>query len=208
MKDYIKIYKDAERRFMSVEPIEIEERTEGENKRSITGYAAVFNKDSEDFGGWIERIAPGAFDDVVNDPAAILFNHDPNLVLARNGITATITQDSKGLKYRFDAPNTTLGNDLLELIRTKTIQGSSFAFTIKEQKWMEPDNKKEPAIRTITKVERLYDVSPVTYPAYPDTMVALRSKPNFVDENKAKEELREIAMKQIQYELLKLKNSI
>lgn len=200
MKDYIK--KDAERRFYS-EPIGLEERAE--NKRSITGYAAVFNRDSEDLGGFVERIAPGAFDEVLNDPAMVLFNHDPNLPLAKNGVTAKLTVDERGLKYSFDAPNTSLGNDLLELIRSKTIDKSSFAFTVREQKWAEPDNKKDPAIRTITKIERLYDVSPVTYPAYTDTTVAQRTRP--VDDKEAKKEAKRLR-KQVEYEygLFKLKH--
>ena len=196
MKDYISKFKDAERRFMS-EPIEVRD---GENKRTITGYAAVFNKDSEDFGGWTERIAPGAFDDVLSDPAMVLFNHDPNLVLARNGVNATLSVDEVGLKYTFDSPNTTLGNDLLELIRTKTVSQSSFAFTTKEVKWDEAASKEENALRTIMKVERLYDVSPVTYPAYPDTTVAQRSKPEI-----KKEESSDNAI-QIEWDLFKLKN--
>ncbi len=195
--------KEIERRFIS-EPIEIEERAE--SKRSITGYAAMFNKDSEDFGGWIERIAPGAFDEVMNDPAAVLFNHDPNLILARNGVTATLEVDSKGLKYRFDAPDTQLGNDLLYLIRNKTIDKSSFAFTTKEVKWSEPDNKKDPAVRTIMKVERLYDVSPVTYPAYPDTSVAQRDFSGINAEHEKKEleeKTRAAKMRQIKHAIRK-----
>jgi len=199
-KDYIHKFENAERRFLG-EPIELRE----EGSRTITGYAAVFNKDSEDMGGWVERIAPGAFDDVLSDPAMVLFNHDPNLVLARNGVNATLSVDEVGLKYSYEAPNTTLGNDVLELVRTKTIDKSSFAFTVKEQVRSAPENKGDKAIRTITKVARLYDVSPVTYPAYPDTTVGQRC----FDMDKREEELRDVAIKTIELELdlFKLKNN-
>ena len=198
-KDYISKYDNAERRFLG-EPIELRDAT----TRTITGYAAVFNKDSEDMGGWIERIAPGAFDDVLSDPAMVLFNHDPNLVLARNGVNATLSVDDVGLRYTFESPNTTLGNDLLELVRTKTLDKSSFAFTVKEQLRTMPENKGDMAIRTITKVARLYDVSPVTYPAYPDTTVAQRS---FDEDRDAMQVELDIKRKQIELDLFKLKHN-
>lgn len=165
--DYIIEFKNAERRFVNSEI-----RMREEDSRTITGYAAVFNRDSEDFGGWVERIDPSAFNDVLEDDALALFNHDPNLVLARNKVNMALSVDMVGLRYEFDAPNTTVGNDLIENIRNGNIKQSSFAFTTKEVKWYEPKNGN--AVRTIMKVERLYDVSPVTYPAYPDTTVALR----------------------------------
>ena len=68
MKDYIKNINEGERRFFA-EPVAFEKREDGEDENVIEGYAAVFNKDSEDFGGWHERIAPGAFSDVLKDNA-------------------------------------------------------------------------------------------------------------------------------------------
>ena len=161
-----------ERRFFS-SPVNFETREGKSDDNVITGYAAVFNKDSEDFGGWIERIAPGAFDGVLNDDAVALFNHDPNQVLGRNGKNVTITQDGNGLMYRVKLPNTSLANDLRQLIKDEIISQSSFAFTVQDQSW--EHKKDKPSIRTIKKVQRLYDVSPVTYPAYPDTSIATRS---------------------------------
>jgi hypothetical protein len=172
IKDYIQnIDNAAERRFYTED---IELREEGES-RKIRGYAAVFNKESEDFGWFVERVAPGAFDDVLNDDVVALFNHDPNFPLARKNAGLTIGVDKKGLWYEFDAPDTTVGNDLLKNIRAKIIRQSSFAFTIAEESWDYKEKDKGPNVRTIKKVKRLYDVSPVTYPAYPDTTVAARS---------------------------------
>lgn len=171
-KDYIKnIGEKCERRFYQSEL-----RAPDKESRTVEGYAAVFNSDSEImWGSWVERIAPGAFSEVLKDNAVALFNHDPNLILARNGVTMTITEDAKGLKYRFEAPNTTAGNDLLENLRNGNVNQSSFAFTVKEEDWQESTERSKPSVRTIKKVERLYDVSPVTYPAYPDTSVGQRS---------------------------------
>ena len=175
MKDYVKgLSPNAERRFIS-EPVGFEKREEGVDENVIEGYAAVFNKDSEDFGGWIERIAPNAFSDVLNDNAVALFNHDMNYVLGRNGVNVKISQDDTGLKYTIKLPDTSFAKDLRQLIKEGIIHQSSFAFTVKEQRWSKPAKEGERHVRTIEKVARLYDVSPVTTPAYPDASVGARS---------------------------------
>jgi HK97 family phage prohead protease len=184
MKDYIKtLSPNAERRFVS-EPVQF--RAEDEN--IIEGYAAVFNKPSQDFGGWNERIAPGAFADVLTDDAVALFNHDMNYVLGRNGVNVTLSEDERGLKYTVKLPDTSFAKDLRNLIKDGIIHQSSFAFTVKEQEWKHSDKREEPSVRTIKKVKRLYDVSPVTTPAYPDATVGARS----FAETKPKEEQEEI----------------
>ncbi len=203
MKDYIENIEKVERRFLTVEL-----RTSKES-RVVEGYAATFNNDSEMFyGSWVERIAPGAFDTVLKDDAVALFNHDPNLILARNGVNMTLSQDERGLKYTFEAPNTTAGNDLLENLRNGNVKQSSFAFSVGEEKWTYSEEKGKPSIRTITKVERLYDVSPVTYPAYPDTTVGQRSFEGIKNELDTKikaENERAIKHRQIQHALTKMK---
>lgn len=197
MKDYIKTINDsAERRFFS-EPVGFETREDGEDQNVIEGYAAVFNKDSEDFGGWHERIAPGAFSDVLKDNAVALFNHDMNLVLGRNGVNLTLSEDGTGLKYRVKLPDTQLGRDTRQLIKDKIISQSSFAFTVQEQEWRHSKDEKEPSVRTIKKIKRLYDVSPVTSPAYPDATVGARS----FEANKPKEEKPEETMTADEMEL-------
>lgn len=174
--------------------IELRKKDDGSESRTIRGYAAVYNKDSQNFGPFIERIAPGAFDDVLNDDVVALFNHDPNLPLARSGAGLTLGSDDTGLYYEFDAPNTTIGSDLLENVRSGVIKQSSFAFTVKEQKRTVRNG--QPDLRTIIKVERLYDVSPVTYPAYPDTTVASRYfKQMTADNSKDLQEMDTINMK-------------
>lgn len=173
MKDYIKnTDPTAERRFFT-EPVGFEERDGVKDENIIEGYAAVFNKDSVDFGGWHERIAPGAFTGVTKDDAVALFNHDMNLVLGRNKVNVTISQDDTGLKYKIKLPDTSLARDLKQLVKEGIIHQSSFAFTVAEQEWKH--SEKAPSVRMITKIKRLYDVSPVTSPAYPDATVGARS---------------------------------
>ena len=150
----------------------------GEESRKVVGYAAVYDSDSEEMWGFRERIAPGAFENALGDDVRALFNHDANMLLARTKSgTLKLSSDEKGLKYEFEAPKTTAGNDLLEMLKRGDVSQSSFAFTVDEERWDEKTGQKP--LRTIVKVKRLYDVSPVTYPAYPDTTVAARSLEQF-----------------------------
>lgn len=206
MKDYITEIDKGERRFF------VAEVRASKESRTVEGYAALFESNSEMFpGNWQERIAPGAFDEVVNDDTVALFNHDPNFILARNKVNMTITADKKGLLYRFEAPNTTAGNDLLENLRNGNVNSSSFAFTVDKESWEVSEDRNKPSIRTIEKVKRLYDVSPVTYPAYSETSVGLRNFESLkkeVEAKRAAEDDREYKMNLIKHELelFKLKN--
>ena len=144
-----------------------------EESRMVTGYAAVFDSDSEDLGGFIEQIERGAFKEAIErSDVRALFNHDNNFILARTASgTLKLYEDERGLKYEFEAPKTTAGNDLLEMIKRGDISQSSFGFTVEEDDWSNRDGM---AFRKIKKVKRLYDVSPVTFPAYPEASVAVR----------------------------------
>ena len=162
---------DIERRIISFEQTEL--RVE-DDKPMLVGYAAktgIFT----DLGWFREKIAPGAFGDVLEDDIRCLKNHDPNLILGRttNG-TLRIKENTVGLHYEDDLPDTNTGRDVREEVRRKDITGCSFAFTIAEDQWLRFDDERLPE-RTIVKLKRLYDVGPVTYPAYPDTTVAARS---------------------------------
>jgi uncharacterized protein len=141
--------------------------------RLIFGYAARFNSWSEDLGGFIERIAPNAFAGVVEDDVRALFNHDPNLVLGRvRAGTLRVWQDEVGLAYEIDAPDTQVGRDLLVSMARGDVNQSSFAFYVAEDEWGELADGM--LTRTIKRVGRLYDVSPVTYPAYSATVSGVR----------------------------------
>ena len=158
----------------------MEVRAQGE-KPQIVGHAAVFNRDSELIGGmFIERIAPGAFAESLGKPDDVraLINHDPNLLLARNiSGTLTLREDEQGLHVTIDPPNTTYANDLLESAKRGDISQMSFGFQTIVDSWTRGENG-APDVRTLRKV-RLFDVSPVTFPAYPDTDVAVRSHEAF-----------------------------
>ncbi len=145
----------------------------------IRGYAAVFDTLSENLGGFREKIDPGAFSDVLDDDVRGLFNHDSNLIIGRTKAgTLKIAQDSKGLIYEAEPPDTQIGRDLVVSIERGDVDQSSFAFTVDQDKFEEDDDGR--IIRTIIKVKRLYDVSPVTYPAYPDASVGLRGLEQFL----------------------------
>jgi hypothetical protein len=133
---------------------------------NVVGHASVYNTMSEDLGGFREIIAPGAFDDVLENDVRALINHDGNLILARTTSgTLKLSTDEKGLKYEFDMPQTSYGKDLAISMKRGDVTQSSFAFTVENDNWETKDGMD---VRTITKVKRLFDVSPVTYPAYPD----------------------------------------
>lgn len=151
---------------------------------TLVGHAAVFNRDSELIAGsFIERIAPGAFRESIaqGDDVRALINHDPSLILARTtSRTLLLREDQHGLYVEIQIPRTTYAQDLLESTKRGDISQMSFGFTVSSggERWERGQNG-APDIRTLLSV-RLFDVSPVTYPAYPDTDVAVRSHSQFV----------------------------
>ena len=173
---------------------------------TVVGYGAVFNSESNDLGGFVEYVAPGAFDGRLEDDVRFLINHD-GLPLARTtNNTLRLSVDERGLKYEADMPDTTLANDLMTLLRNGTISQSSFAFTVEEDSWENVDGRN---IRTINKVSRLYDVSSVTYPAYNEAgSFALRSLETWQEEQeKIKlDESLEKELKEVQKEEIDLTN--
>ncbi len=140
----------------------------------IAGHAAKFDQLSEDLGGFRERIAPGTFAKTLQSAdIRALWNHDANIVLGRNKSgTLRLSEDSAGLAYECDAPDTQLVRDMvLAPIARGDVNQCSFGFFTLSDKWAKLDGE---WVRTLLEVE-LFDVSPVTYPAYPQTDVAVRS---------------------------------
>ena len=137
--------------------------------RQLRWYPAIFNTLSDDLGGFREKIAHGAFRKTINEAdIRALFNHDPDYVLGRNTSgTLRLQEDHKGLLAEVDLPNTSFANDLIQMVERKDITGGSFAFRTIKDSWSYGESDKD-IIRTLQEV-RLYDVSPVTYPAYPAT---------------------------------------
>jgi len=188
MNDYIThIDPTAERRYMATLP-ELRADEKNPASRKVEGMGIVYNSLSENFAPWdangyYEIIEPGAARGLLNDEdIMILFNHEDNLVLARNKATADLVETDAGVRYSFEAPNTSVGNDLLENLRLTNIRKSSFAFTSGEtmtekRKW---EGLGEINLRRIIKFKRLFDFSPVTRPAYKDTTVGKRGLELFV----------------------------
>jgi len=169
-----------ERRVFSVEDLRIVRSNDKPEKMpTIEGYAAVFNKLSENLGGFVEKIAPGAFTKALRtSDTRALFNHDVNYVLGRESSkTLILKEDNKGLHMKVYPPDTQLIRDMvIAPIERGDIKEQSFGFMIASDEWDKVDSTKNKVpTRTITAISRLFDVSPVTFPAYPDTQVAVRS---------------------------------
>lgn len=164
---------NVERRLLPVDDVEL--RVIDDDSPRIAGYAAKYNKWSVDLGGFTEKIRKGAFDEAMEkSDIRCLKNHDPNLILGRSTSgTLRLKSNTVGLNFEADVPKTTTGTDTVEEIRRKDITGCSFSFTTLEDDWKY--NEDGTVERTIVKVGEMFDVGPVTYPAYPDTTVAARS---------------------------------
>jgi HK97 family phage prohead protease len=151
--------------------VDFEVRAEGDGM-TFTGYASVFNSPSEDLGGFVEYVAPGAFKRSLQsrNEVKLLWNHDSGEPLASlRGGTMTLVEDSRGLKVTAQLPNTTRGRDIAELLRTKVIDTMSFGFNVIKDSWSS-DGK----TRTLESV-RLFEVSVVSFAAYPATTAQVRS---------------------------------
>lgn len=151
----------------------VEIRAEG-GKQIAVGYAAKFNSQSRNLGGFVETIRPGAFTKTLQEADIRgLFNHDVNLLLGRTAAgTVRLEEDNVGLRYEIDLPDTTLGRDLAELLKRGDITGSSFGFRPIDEEWGETASGfPERSLISIA----LRDIGPVTFPAYDDSESALRS---------------------------------
>ena len=186
----LKNYNQMEKRIFNIET-RVDSTEDGRDL--VVGHASVYDSRSNNLGGFYEFIERGAFTEelIANSDVRALINHDPNLILARNTSgTLNLTADERGLKYEFEMPETSYGKDLAISMKRGDITQSSFAFTVAEDDWSTDDEGNN--IRTIKKIDRLYDVSPVTYPAYnmaeSDLVVAKRGlkeyQESLVEENK------------------------
>lgn len=165
--------------------LRIETRSEegsDDSREWIVGYAAKFGVLSLDLGDFVERLDPGAFSLVSERrgrkkplQTRALWNHDPNFPLARYPETLKLTVDEVGLRYEFPVPDTSYGKDIAANIRAGIVRGSSFAFQVSTggDEWSVEDGR---SVRTIKRVDSLIDVSPTTFPAYPDSDVAVAKR--------------------------------
>jgi len=172
-----RVYDSKDLQFRAVE--------EGDEK-ILEGYAALFNVRSKLlFNSFYEEIERGAFDDVLqrNDLDVVLnFNHNNSQVMARttNG-TLTLRSDDTGLFFRATLPNTSYANDVYELVKRGDIFQNSFAFLPAKNGYSQRKLESGEDLVTVTKVERLRDVSAVTFPAYAETEVQARADEEVVE---------------------------
>lgn len=168
---------NTERRFTELR-VEVRLRSNEADHRTIGGYASVFNKRSDDLGGFYEVVSSSAFNQSRGrgfPNVVALYNHDQNMLLGTtNARTLRIDTDEHGLLYEVDLPAARA--DLHELVQRGDVSKSSFAFrTVGDggDEWEMDDNGQ--IRRTLHNVQ-LFDVSPVNTPAYPDASVGVRSQ--------------------------------
>lgn len=161
---------DAERRFTSVR---VEVRAGSDGGMTIGGYAAKYDRMSQNLGGFVERIAPGFFNKSRGDgwPGVIArYNHNDNMMLGTSAAgTLRLATDEVGLDYAVDLPQSRA--DVYELVQRGDVRQSSFAFQVYDEEWTTTDQNFP--MRTLVS-GRLIDVAPVNTPAYEDTSVGLR----------------------------------
>jgi HK97 family phage prohead protease len=178
---------EMERRTYDAE-LRVDSAGYGKKAPTIRGYAAKFNTLSQSMpiydngvkiGTFREMLIPGCFAAAlpVSDIRS-LFNHDPNLIMGRNTAgTLRLKEDDVGLYFENDPPETSYSKDLQISINRGDVNQCSFGFNVAEGG---DDYRKDPDIqngyiRSIRSISKLYDASPVTYPAYLDTDCAVRS---------------------------------
>jgi HK97 family phage prohead protease len=164
---------ETERRTMNVRELRV---LDGDGGPRIEGYAALFDAPSEDLGGFVESIKPGAFTRTLQEgDARALWQHDTSYVLGRRKSgTLELAEDEVGLRFRATPPDAQWARDALVSIRRGDVDQMSFGFRVPQDgdRWW---NVAGMTHRELLDVE-LLDVSPVTFPAYPQTTVSVRAK--------------------------------
>ena len=181
---------------------------ESDGGTCIEGHAAVFDSWSETLGGifpFKEKVRRGAFaESIGRDDIRALFNHDPNYVLGRNRAgTLELVEDDVGLRVRITPPDTSWARDIATSIRRGDISQMSIGFVVEDDEWSSKDGIDT---RELKKV-RLFDVSPVTFPAYTATDVGVRAMQEYdvykTEQRKVAEESENAVKKAKQQEKLK-----
>lgn len=153
----------------------IQLRARDDGSATLVGYAFKYNRYSQNLGGFVEQVAPGAADKSLADNHRVMcrYNHDDAYLLGTtDGGTLRIESDGTGGLYECDLPDTTAGRDVRELARRGDLHSSSFAFYVLEDEWSLTEQ--EFPLRTLRAIQ-LVDVAPVNSPAYLDTSAGLRS---------------------------------
>jgi HK97 family phage prohead protease len=213
---------EMERRTYTAE-LRVEAPTLGKKSPTIRGYAAKFNSLSQAMpvveegkvvAYFREQLMPGCFASAIPvSDIRSLFNHDPNLILGRTTAgTLRIAEDEVGLAFENDPPDTTYSRDLQISMQRGDITQCSFGFNVAEggDSWTKDASSPGNYIRSINCISKLYDASPVTYPAYVNTDCAVRSAMSVIRNEEASiaklaadkvEEERAFEMEQVELEL-------
>lgn len=160
-------------RRLTLQPVELRAGQDGKPNQ-LVGHAAVFNTPSEIWPGVFERFRPGAFTKTIQESdIRALGNHDSNVLLGRQkNQTLRLSEDSTGLAYEIDLPDTQTARDWYALVDRGDIDGSSYSFIPVKEEWTSNDNGSRED-RELIEV-RVFDVGPVVFPAFPTTDVAAR----------------------------------
>ena len=155
--------------------------SEENDEMIIEGYAIVYGKET-DMGWYREIIDRNALDEADISDVCMKYNHeDTFLILARTrNKSLELINDEHGLKIRAKLIDTTSNQDVYKSIKAGLLDKMSFAFTVREQKW-----DYETDVRTVTKIDKLYDVSVVDVPAYNDTEIFARKKEDYEKDKKS-----------------------
>ena len=168
---------EIERRFL-----EFEVRAAGDGEPpAISGMAAVYNREAVIANFFREVIRPGAFQRVLSENPDVVGspNHNWDVVLGRTiaGTLKLEDRENDGLHYSITInQNDQEAMNFYSRVQRGDIRHSSFAFTVRKEAWTTPENPQELPLRAVLEVDKLYDVSPVTFPAYPTTTASVRSQ--------------------------------
>lgn len=178
MRDRIPPVSDGERESRCLPLGHVEVRAAADGSITVSGYAAVFDSPSEDLGGWREVIKRGAFRKVLGDDpdVRLLINHEGMPLARTKPGTLRLKEDTRGLKIEADLPDTQEARDLGTLLERGDVDQMSFRFmlALEGREWFFPEDPEELPTRIIREFSELYDVSVVTFPAYPATEVGVR----------------------------------
>lgn len=185
-------------------PVEL--RTNESGKEVIAGYAIVFDRESEDLGGFTEVIDKRAVDSVDFSDTVASFNHDANIVLGRVPRTMTYKVDERGVYVEIDPPESR--KDVLESIARGDVKGMSFTFRIAKggDKWDKPSGESKLYKRTISQFEVIPELGPVVFPAYRSTDAQVAKRALGVLKDAEERELSDALQKEKELNKIKLNN--
>ena len=185
---------ERERRFVPVDAGEVRAKKGEDGRVGITGTAIVFDQITVLSNQFQEVIRAEAVDGLMDNDVRGLFNHDANYVLGRNGRTMSLTKTDTAVEYDIPALPKARA-DVAEAIERGDVTGNSFSFTLPSdgsgERWTRADQRKDGGVlplREIVRIAQLYDVGPVTFPAYEGTQVSTRAASIAEEQTKVPEE--------------------